>query len=307
MRFSGHETFPIREGWLHKGLRLLVDRPELLAQDDAADWLGVGRNMGKSIRYWLEITGLSRPPAGQERRRTAEAEPTELGLLIAKEDPFFAEPGTWWALHLEVVGKPELATTWAWFFDHFARSRFTKAEVLEALRRYLELHALKRTPPSARTLDRDVNCLLSSYARPIPDDRTDPEEGTDCPLRELGLMRHLRSTGIYQLDFDRKDLPPELFTYAVARSFSDDAPDETTHLEVSVGQAAGRPGGPGRAFCLTVEGVFEQAMRCEATFPELLEIGGLAGERILRVRKRPPLDWLSAYYRSVSAEADYAA
>jgi hypothetical protein len=59
MRFGGHETFAIREGWLHRGLRLLVEEPGQLLDEYAADWLGVGRNMAKSIRYWLAATGLA--------------------------------------------------------------------------------------------------------------------------------------------------------------------------------------------------------------------------------------------------------
>ena len=54
MRFGGHETFPVREGWLHKGLKLVVEEPGKLTGEHVADWLGVGRNMAKSIRYWLQ-------------------------------------------------------------------------------------------------------------------------------------------------------------------------------------------------------------------------------------------------------------
>ena len=64
MKFSGHETFAIREGWLHKGLKLLIKEPELLYDEYVADWLGVGKNMARSIRHWLEVTGL----AERERR-----------------------------------------------------------------------------------------------------------------------------------------------------------------------------------------------------------------------------------------------
>ena len=89
MRFGGHETFPIREGWLHKGLKLLTERPELLVADDVADWLGVGRNMAKSIRHWLMATGLAVRAAketGQFTRRTL-LEPTQLGALVWEHDP----------------------------------------------------------------------------------------------------------------------------------------------------------------------------------------------------------------------------
>ena len=59
MRFGGHETFHIREGWLHKGVKLLLEDPKKLVHEHAADWLGVGNNMAKSIRHWLVATGLA--------------------------------------------------------------------------------------------------------------------------------------------------------------------------------------------------------------------------------------------------------
>ena len=49
MRFGGHETFPIREGWLNKGLRLLVEDPIKMTDEYYADWLGVGRKDRKSV------------------------------------------------------------------------------------------------------------------------------------------------------------------------------------------------------------------------------------------------------------------
>lgn len=70
MRFSGHETFSIREGWLHKGLSMLRDEPDKLFDEHAADYLGVGTNMAKSIRHWLQATGM------------ADRDPNNRGKLI---------------------------------------------------------------------------------------------------------------------------------------------------------------------------------------------------------------------------------
>ena len=36
MRFGGHETFHIREGWLHKGAKLLLQEPDKLVDEHAA-------------------------------------------------------------------------------------------------------------------------------------------------------------------------------------------------------------------------------------------------------------------------------
>lgn len=59
MRFGGHQTFAIRGGWLYKGLRMVMEDPKRMDDPDVADWLGVGRNMVKSIYHWLQATGLA--------------------------------------------------------------------------------------------------------------------------------------------------------------------------------------------------------------------------------------------------------
>ena len=76
MKFSGHETFAIREGWLHKGLKLLIEEPELLYDEYVADFLGVGKNMSRSIRHWLEVTGLAEREAGKGRQTRLKANRT---------------------------------------------------------------------------------------------------------------------------------------------------------------------------------------------------------------------------------------
>src|SRR5688500_9978746 len=110
MRFGGHETFPIREGWLHKGLRLLVERPHELAGEEAADSLGVGRNMAKSIRHWLQATGLAVVAPRGEVATGIPLAPSSLGRVVYAADPYFLDAGTYWALHVNLVN----AASHAW-------------------------------------------------------------------------------------------------------------------------------------------------------------------------------------------------
>lgn len=102
MKFGGHETFAIREGWLHKGLHLLQKDPALILNEYASDELGVGKNMAKSIRYWLRVTGLSEEK-GPSKQKTPVL--TDFGRLVLEKDPYFNLPGTWWALHINLVNK----------------------------------------------------------------------------------------------------------------------------------------------------------------------------------------------------------
>jgi hypothetical protein len=73
MRFGGHQTFSIREGWLFKGMRLLEGEPELFGSEYLQDYLGVGKNMAKAIR-----TGWQRPtwPSPCPARGPDERSPT---------------------------------------------------------------------------------------------------------------------------------------------------------------------------------------------------------------------------------------
>ena len=56
MKFKGHETFFIRKGWLNKGMRNVVKDPYVFmgVNGNPTDILGIGTNMVKSLRYWLQ-------------------------------------------------------------------------------------------------------------------------------------------------------------------------------------------------------------------------------------------------------------
>lgn len=302
MRFGGHETFAIREGWLHKGLKLLIERPDLLVDEYAADWLGVGRNMAKSIHHWLVATGLAERTMQKSGRRVASMKPTALAEIVQAADPYFLDIGTWWILHVNMVNRPDHAATWCWFFNQANLTRFEKPLCIEGMRRQIEISRMR--PPSDRTLDRDVSCLLSTYARRIPPEDSDPEDAKNCPFRELGLMTHYVGSGYYELHYRPKHLPAELIGYALARS-SNDTQGSSKHTDISIQDAAMKAGGPGRAFVMTAESLFEvvSSLDSDAALQRSgIELAGHAGERVIRIVSRDPLDWVRFYYKSANAE-----
>ncbi|KKM20053.1 hypothetical protein LCGC14_1649430 [marine sediment metagenome] len=305
MRFGGHETFAVREGWLHKGLRMLVEEPQQLGHEDVADYLGVGRNMAKSIRHWLLATGLAERSPGSLTGKSAPLQATPLGEIVRKCDPYFLEIGTWWALHVNLVNTAEHAEAWAWFFNSFNLERFERPMCLESLCRHIRLS--KRRMPSTRTLERDIACLLSSYARVIPASDTDPEEARDCPFRELGLLSYFKTSGYYQLHQGIKEIPAEIFGYATSCAFPD-AREGDGATDITIHDVARQPGGPGRAFALTSETLFEVASRAEGGAAKgEIEIVGIAGSRAIRIQKKPPRQWLEDYYSNADVEQINAA
>jgi hypothetical protein len=292
MKFGGHETFAVREGWLHKGLKLLLKDSSKLQSPDVADWLGVGRNMGKSIKHWLLVTGLARVSSSSGRE--LHLEPTKLGSLVWERDPYFLQSGTWWALHVEVVNCEDHAVTWWWFFNRFSLTKFDRSVCLASLKSYLDLG--KQRVPAQKTLQRDVACLIGTYATFLPAEQGDPEEADDCPFRELGLLTYSRSTGACSLATGVKPLPPEILGYALSKSSILGAPGAKSY-DVTLREAAGKDGGPGKAFIVGPDALFELALKGEQLLGRSgIEVAGLGAERTLRLPRRTCVDWLESYY-----------
>lgn len=302
MAFGGHETFSIREGWLHKGLTAVRRNQGIFADPFAGDVLGVGRNMAKSIRYWLKATGLAelQPLAGSGV--DAALAPTTLGELVLERDPFFLELGTWWAVHCNLATNATDAFAWSWFFNQFELRRFDRAVCNEALRNHTTYHLPR--PPKPATLQREVACLLSSYARVIPPEHNDPEEASICPLTELGLVHYFRSSGYYQLEIGPKEVPPELFCYAIGR-MSQLAGMTSGPLAVPLRDITLARNSPGRLFCLNAEQVFDAALTAERELgAKALKLEAAAGERVVRLTgRRGPEQWLKDYYQRLRKAA----
>ena len=303
MRFGGHQTFSIRDGWLFKGLRLAVEEPARLGDPDLADWLGVGKNMAKSIHHWLLATGLAeRDTAHGNNTRALTATP--FGELVWRHDRYFLLPGTWWAVHVQLLHRPEHAYSWYWFFNHFSASRFERPVCAEALRRHLA--STGQRMPSTRTLDRDINCLLRSYSVSVPREQGDPEDALECPLSELGLLVHSRQTGFFHVNRDLKAVPFHLFGYSLAYAMERfGAVNFPTNHDLSLTELTHGPNAPGRVFALNAEATYELIADYEAQ--RLLRIDGQAGERIVRVDGLPSGEWLSRYYDAESVTGEEAA
>ncbi len=303
MRFGGHETFVVREGWLHKGLTLLIQDPSQLSAPVAQDALGVGKNMAKSVRHWLVATGLAEHYDGVTGiGEPAGLRPSALGRLVAERDRHFNLPGTWWMLHVNLVNSPNDAYTWWWFFNHFRRNRFERAVCHEALLRFVEMH--ERRPPRLRTLQRDVSCLLAMYARTYPPARTDPEDGNESPFVELGLLSHFRESGAFRRTTpSMTSIPVELLGYTLGVS-SEPSGDASDFCERSFRECVVMPGGPGSAFGLDAEQIYDFAsVAAEALGEADLGVVNLAGDRRIRFRAKPVVEWASQYYqRAINAE-----
>lgn len=300
MKFAGHETFHLRDGWLRKGLLIChVPGDKGLPSPDAADILGVGSNMIKSIRHWLNATMLTFPQVVEMKGGKATVR-SELAEVILRHDPYFQSEATWWALHVNLANNPDFAFAWNWFFNDFKANRFEKAYCVESFKRSLEFNPSFRCP-AQKTLDKDISVILASYAQSIPRLELTPEDTKDCPFLRLGLLTFSRESGFYIPQFGMKDIPSVMLGYSIMASGGDDPSErDKEYVSLSISEAVSRRSGPGRALMMRPEELYDFALKAEQELgDEWVRVRGMAGNRMIEIKSTPKEEWLK---KSLSKE-----
>ena len=211
VNFSGHESFPLRYSWLSKGFEKVCKKPNFFGQDDAMVHLGVGKNMVSSIRHWGLATQVWQEEDGT---RAKNLEPTPFGIKLLEDwDPYLEHPGTYWALHWNIVVNPSKATTWGITFNR-PSARFAQDQLLQELLEFAASHPGRKASPAS--LKRDIEVFKRSYLQPLKKKGVFQEDELDCPFKHLGLLRPTAQKGEFELVVgSRPSLPHEVFEYAL--------------------------------------------------------------------------------------------
>lgn len=189
MKFRAHDTFFIRKGWLSKGMAHVVADPEVFVSkiNNPMDVLGIGANMVKALRYWLQAVGLTLEAKKGKRVQNL----THFGKLIYENDTYIEELGTLQLLQYKLANNIEEATSWYFFYNVFNMSQFTQEDFITQIQSYLEMNGNKeRIMPAVRSLGDDFTCIVNTY---VPRYKSNPgkvsaENNIDCPFGELGLV-----------------------------------------------------------------------------------------------------------------------
>ena len=187
MKFRAHDTFFIRKGWLSKGMKYVHSKPDVFVAKDEnpMDVLGIGANMVKALRYWLQAVGLTEEPNSGKRVQTF----TPLGQSVFTNDRYIEEVGTLYLLHYRLSSNKTDATAWYYFFNEFTMSEFSRDDFVDFLQRRIRMEDSDATV-AIRSLNDDFSCIINTYLpryKTSPN-RVAPESNIDCPLGELGLI-----------------------------------------------------------------------------------------------------------------------
>lgn len=187
MKFRAHDTFFIRKGWLSKGMKCVNVKGDVFVAKDEnpMDVLGIGANMVKALRYWLQVVGLTEEPKNGKRVQNF----TPLGNSVFENDRYIEELGTLYLLQYKLASNKEEATAWYFFFNEFIISEFSRDDFVEALQKYIKMSDNGESV-APRSLNDDFTCIISTYLPRYKSNpgRVSPESNIDCPFGELGLV-----------------------------------------------------------------------------------------------------------------------
>lgn len=301
-KFSGHETFPCRYAWLPKAYRALADGAEVFSsEEDAMVKLGVGKNMVRAIRFWMQVAGIA------IARKSGGFERTAFGKALLKRgglDPYLEDRRTLWLIHWQIatqVAEPLFA--WAYLLNKWASPTFTRSEVLDA---FAVQSAKLSRKLSAVTLAQHFDTFLHTYSPTQGKKGEVQEDNLDCPLVELELIsrvgeRSLEKTGIreavYTFNREKKeDVTGKLFSFCLDDFWEKCRKHELT-LQLS--DIANAPFSPGQILKLTEWDVRERLDHLADDSDGLYEFQETTlFQRVVRKKNVDSMNLLSAIYTS---------
>lgn len=299
-RFSGHQTFAFRYGWLEKGVKAVAASPDIFSADDAIVQLGVGKNMVESIRHWCLVTQMldeKIDPADSKKRVLKPSSLAKKLLLKGGWDPFFENDASLWLIHWLLVSNPHFGTSWQLAFGHFHRPDFSKRELVGFVKSFAEKQSMRVGESS---LARDIDCLLRTYLPVRTGARTEiAEETFDCPLQELGLIQASPDGEFFRFAIGPKpSLPPAVFVFALNEYFTATKSEgNTMSVQECLYGTPNGPQSPGQAFKLDENSLVEYVEEIEEMTEGSLALDETAGlKQIYRHKKLDPMQLLEKYY-----------
>ncbi len=293
MKFRAHDTFFIRKGWLSKGMKYVCTKSDVFVAKDEnpMDVLGIGANMVKALRYWLQAVGLTVEPNSGKRSQSF----TQLGSSIFEHDRYIEELGTLYLLQYRLASNKKEATAWYYFFNVFNMTEFSRDDFVDSILRWIKMEEGEEAV-AIRSLNDDFSCIINTY---LPRYKTNPnrvapESNIDCPFGELGLIDILSK----EKKTYRKAIPTanSINPWVALAVIVDQA---NGAKEISLNELLTAPCNIGRAFNLDVITMLDVLYQIEKM--NKIKINRTAGLDVIRILDELNFqDCVDAYYNSIN-------
>lgn len=302
-QFSGHETFPMRYGWLKKAFDAVKESQESQSEHSvfndagAIAKFGVGKNMVSSIRHWAIQCDVIKPG-----KKGTLAEMGGIGKKLFDDnglDPYMEYPATLWLLHWKLASNSKL-TTWYWVFSLYPNDHFERDTIVQGLVKLGEDKQWSRM--SKATIKRDVECFVRTYAAKPATGKQTHEDTMESPLTELSLIKATgKKDGFRLIRGPKATLGDGVFAYAVNSFWNQFSTANTLSFEA----LAHQPGSPGKVFQLNEDDLTERLARIEMTTNGLFKWSETAGlKQLVRSTKISEDDALELIDSDYSAQQE---
>lgn len=288
-QFSGHETFPLRYGWLKKIFDAVFElesqgkrenTKDLFLSDDAIARFGVGKNMVASMRHWAASANV----IGEDEDKNIIT--TDLAKRLLSDDgldPWMENTSSVWAFHWHIASDSAKAT-YIWLFSHFNNNQFDRGMIAQNLLNLCQDRAWKAS--SNATIKRDVECLVRAYINKPSKSEEFTEDQIESPLAELGLIQPLNRNDTFQIKRgNQPSLGDGAFLYALVNFWKKYTQNART---MALETIAYEPCSPGRVLCLDEDSVADRLYGIEKSSNGILTWSETAGLRQVIANK--PLD-----------------
>ena len=286
MGFGQHQSFYLRDGWLHKGLEAVDMDPALLSNPFAFERMGIGKNMVASLRFWIVATGLA-----NYNVQTKEYGVTELGRTIFQNDSNINLPFTKGLVHYNLAKGDDMSdsngkkssTVVFWFFNILEGNIFERDALILKYTEWVS----KYKSISENSLKRDIDVLLQMYD--IDNKHSDPEDVLHSPLSELGLV--LRSENIFKLEGKKSQLDDELIYYILVDYMIEKGLSTLTFDDIVAAEKL-----PGKLFNLKREEVLKSIFSLQAK--RMIEFSQTNNLDAIYIKKLPktPIEIINQFY-----------
>lgn len=306
LKFSGHQTFPIRYGWINKIIQEVREGHSISSKDNIEQQMismGMGKNMVLSVRHWIRMLGLVTCVDKKEQSYTLTPLARKLFVGEGKNAPYdeyLDKEGSIWLLHWLLQSNTDDLTTGSWFFNYFNSVRCNKAQLVKDIKNSLTHHDKSLTDS---TLKKDIDCFLQSYSSKATSQNKINEDSFTSPFTELKLITQIDSKQYLSELATRKSLPIEIFTYAVIdfvkKKYEISGNGITTF---SFNSLLNDTNSPGRVFRLSANGLSEKLDELEEFTKGKLAWTDTQGLRQLQdnfedINSIEPIDYLKEYYQ----------
>jgi len=304
-QFSGHETFPLRYGWLKKVFDAVYfyeqkkqkdKTKDLFLNDDSIARFGVGKNMVGSMRHWATACNVIADDEDKDIVTTPLAR-----LLLPDDglDPWLENTSSLWAFHWNIASNSAKAT-YIWLFSHYNNTVFDRATLVNLM---VELCGEREEwkNMAEATVKRDVECLVRAYVNKPSKQENFTEEQIESPLAELGLIQPVNKNDTFQIRRGHHaSLGDGVFLYALVDFWQRYTKEART---LSLETISYEPCSPGRVLCLDEDAVAERLYSIDKISNGAMSWSETAGLRQV-IANRPleklnPVEFLKLDYHSV--------